>query len=265
MVGTDADARTLAGVDRRRAADAARRQPDWFDVSLHPADRPAHRLSAGDAGAAADRAAVSQGRPRRVAAAAGRAHRHRARRVRRGARADPGALDAFNKAERDVAATTAIRSRAAARAKGATPDIEAVYAVGDHPRIYYVEASRRYRTLGQAPTSARRSRSAPAGSCATATRSRSLSTVVDLLALRSRRRQLHAAARRDARWRTSCSGWRSSPAGTTSATRDRDQTEDRRGGRSTSGVDRVRGRSEKSEVGKWMRGRLVTVALAASP
>ena len=33
--------------------------------------------------------------------------------------------------------------------EGREPDIEAVYAVGDHPRIYYVEATRRYRLLGQ--------------------------------------------------------------------------------------------------------------------
>jgi hypothetical protein len=33
--------------------------------------------------------------------------------------------------------------------EGRAPDIEAVYAVGDHPRIYYVEAARPYRRLGQ--------------------------------------------------------------------------------------------------------------------
>ena len=33
--------------------------------------------------------------------------------------------------------------------EGRSPEIEAVYAFGDHPRIYYVEATRRYRYLGQ--------------------------------------------------------------------------------------------------------------------
>ena len=33
--------------------------------------------------------------------------------------------------------------------EGREPDIEAIYAVSEHPRIYYVEASRRYRRLGQ--------------------------------------------------------------------------------------------------------------------
>jgi hypothetical protein len=33
--------------------------------------------------------------------------------------------------------------------EGREPDIEAIYAYGEHPRIYYIEASRRYRLLGQ--------------------------------------------------------------------------------------------------------------------
>ena len=36
--------------------------------------------------------------------------------------------------------------------KRVQPDIEAVYAFGEHPRTYYVESSRRYRLLGQTTT-----------------------------------------------------------------------------------------------------------------
>jgi hypothetical protein len=57
--------------------------------------------------------------------------------------------EAFNKAEREVenehGHPVARRGR-----EGRLPDIEAMYAVGEHPRVYYVEASRRYRLLGQA-------------------------------------------------------------------------------------------------------------------
>ena len=56
--------------------------------------------------------------------------------------------EAFNKAERDV--ENSYGHPVARRAReGRAPDIEAVYAVGDHPRFYYVEATRRYRLLGQ--------------------------------------------------------------------------------------------------------------------
>jgi hypothetical protein len=62
------------------------------------------------------------------------------------------------------------------------PDLEAVYATGDHPRIYYVEAGRRYRRLGR-----------PADACSAeafgvfwfardGAEMRPLETVVDLLA-----------------------------------------------------------------------------------
>ena len=56
--------------------------------------------------------------------------------------------EAFNKAEREVDNTYGHPVSKRAR-EGRAPDIEAVYAVGDHPRIYYVEATRRYRLLGQ--------------------------------------------------------------------------------------------------------------------
>jgi hypothetical protein len=56
--------------------------------------------------------------------------------------------EAFNKAEREVESQYGHPVPRRAR-EGREPDIEAVYAIGDHPRIYYVEATRRYRLLGQ--------------------------------------------------------------------------------------------------------------------
>jgi hypothetical protein len=56
--------------------------------------------------------------------------------------------EAFNKAER--ATEDAWGHPVSRRAReGRAPDLEAIYAFGDHPRIYYVEAIRRYRLLGQ--------------------------------------------------------------------------------------------------------------------
>jgi hypothetical protein len=59
--------------------------------------------------------------------------------------------EAFNKAERQVENEYGHPVSRRAR-EGRLPDIEAVYAVGEHPRVYYVEATRRYRILGQAAT-----------------------------------------------------------------------------------------------------------------
>lgn len=60
----------------------------------------------------------------------------------------PAVHEAFNTAERlmenEYGHPVARRAR-----EGRAPDIEAVYAVGDHPRVYYVEATRGYRLLGQ--------------------------------------------------------------------------------------------------------------------
>lgn len=59
-----------------------------------------------------------------------------------------GVQEAFNKAER--ATEEAWGHPVARRAReGREPDLDAVYAFGDYPRIYYVEAIRRYRMLGQ--------------------------------------------------------------------------------------------------------------------
>jgi hypothetical protein len=60
----------------------------------------------------------------------------------------PAVHEAFNKAERrnEDRYTHPVERRAR---EGREPDIEAVYAAGDQPRYYYVEATRRYRVLGR--------------------------------------------------------------------------------------------------------------------
>ena len=61
----------------------------------------------------------------------------------------PAVHEALNKAERQIESDYDHPVKRRAR-EGRAPDIEAVYAVGEHPRVYYVEATRRYRLLGQA-------------------------------------------------------------------------------------------------------------------
>jgi len=60
----------------------------------------------------------------------------------------PALREAFNHAERSMenqyGHPIPRRSR-----EGHDPEVEAIYAVGEHPRIYHVETSRRYRLLGQ--------------------------------------------------------------------------------------------------------------------
>ena len=60
----------------------------------------------------------------------------------------PAVLDAFNAAERIVEGHYGHVVSKRAR-EGRSPDIEAVYAFGDHPRIYYVEAGRSYRDFSR--------------------------------------------------------------------------------------------------------------------
>lgn len=60
----------------------------------------------------------------------------------------PALLEAFNHAERQVEDRYGHPMSRRAR-EGRVPDLEAVYAAGEHPRIYYVEATRRYRELGR--------------------------------------------------------------------------------------------------------------------
>jgi len=59
----------------------------------------------------------------------------------------PTMRDAFNKAERDTASRFHDPMSEQARER-IDPQIEAAYAYGDNPRIYYIESSRTYRTLG---------------------------------------------------------------------------------------------------------------------
>lgn len=56
---------------------------------------------------------------------------------------------AFNKAEREVESQYGHSIKRQAR-EGIDPEIEAVYAFGHEPRVYYIEATRSYRKLGQA-------------------------------------------------------------------------------------------------------------------
>jgi len=60
----------------------------------------------------------------------------------------PAVHQAFNVAERKVEDAYGHPIGRRAR-EGRTPDVEAVYAFGSHPRIYYVESVRVYRILGQ--------------------------------------------------------------------------------------------------------------------
>jgi hypothetical protein len=56
--------------------------------------------------------------------------------------------EAFNKAEREVEENYSHPVTRRGR-EGRDPEVEAMYAVGEHPRVYYVESTRRYRVLGQ--------------------------------------------------------------------------------------------------------------------
>jgi hypothetical protein len=55
---------------------------------------------------------------------------------------------AFNKAEREVEGHYGHSIKRQAR-EGIAPEIEAVYAYGHEPRVYYIEAARSYRRLGE--------------------------------------------------------------------------------------------------------------------
>jgi hypothetical protein len=57
-------------------------------------------------------------------------------------------LESFNRAERNVEGQSGHPIARRAR-EGVAPTIEAVYAFGNTPRVYYVEAGRSYRRLGQ--------------------------------------------------------------------------------------------------------------------
>jgi hypothetical protein len=89
--------------------------------------------------------------------------------------------EAFNNAERkveDLGAGHPISRRAR---EGVAPTIEAVYAYGEHPRVYYVEASRPYRQLGTGPGSCTAVAFGTGWFVREGLQVRSLLTVVDLL------------------------------------------------------------------------------------
>jgi hypothetical protein len=62
----------------------------------------------------------------------------------------PQVLDAFNRAERTTEAQSGHPVKPRKREQ-VEPAIEALYAFGEKPRVYYVEAARAYRGLGQSP------------------------------------------------------------------------------------------------------------------
>ncbi len=92
----------------------------------------------------------------------------------------PAVHEAFNKAERQIEDRVHHPVQRRAR-EGRLPDIEAVYAAGDHPRIYYVEAARRYRVLGQGPDECEAMAFGTGWFARDGAELRSLETAVDLL------------------------------------------------------------------------------------
>lgn len=93
----------------------------------------------------------------------------------------PALVEAFNKAERQVEQRYGHPFSRRAR-EGRVPDIEAVYAVGERPRIYYVEATRSYRELGRRQDDCAAVAFGTGWFAREGDQVRSLDTVVDLLA-----------------------------------------------------------------------------------
>jgi len=92
----------------------------------------------------------------------------------------PALLEAFNRAERLVEGRFGHTVKRRAR-EGVVPTVEAVYAFGDEPRIYYVEAARVYRQLGQPPDACAQMAFGTGWFVQEGDQVRSLLTVVDLL------------------------------------------------------------------------------------
>jgi hypothetical protein len=92
----------------------------------------------------------------------------------------PAVHEAFNVAERvvDQAYSHPVPRRAR---EGRQPDIDAVYAVGDRPRIYYVESVRRYRLLGRGAEDCSAAAFGTGWFARDGERVRSLETAVDVL------------------------------------------------------------------------------------
>jgi hypothetical protein len=87
---------------------------------------------------------------------------------------------AFNKAERLVENEYGHPIKQRAR-EGMAPEVEAVYAYGREPRVYYVEATRSYRKLGQSAADCEAVAFGTGWFVLDQGKTRSLSTVVDLL------------------------------------------------------------------------------------
>lgn len=92
----------------------------------------------------------------------------------------PVVQSSFNEAERQVENRYGHPIKRRAR-EGVVPTIEAVYAYGDMPRIYYIEATRAYRQLGQASGECASIGSGTGWFIRDASGVRSLTMVVDLL------------------------------------------------------------------------------------
>jgi hypothetical protein len=92
----------------------------------------------------------------------------------------PLVQSSFNEAERQVESRYGHPIKRRAR-EGLMPTIEAVYAYGDTPRIYYIEATRSYRQLGQASGDCAGIGSATGWFVRDGSGARALTMVVDLL------------------------------------------------------------------------------------
>jgi hypothetical protein len=90
-------------------------------------------------------------------------------------------VEAFNSAERKIEDHGDGHPIARRAREGTVPTIEAVYAYGDHPRVYYVEASRSYRQLGARPGDCTAVAFGTGWFAREGLQVRSLLTVVDLL------------------------------------------------------------------------------------
>jgi hypothetical protein len=90
-------------------------------------------------------------------------------------------LDAFNRAERKIEHQGDGHPIPRRAREGVQPTVEAIYAYGEQPRIYYVEAARRYRELGRPVTECAALAFGTGWFAAEGSTVRSLVTVVDLL------------------------------------------------------------------------------------
>jgi hypothetical protein len=92
----------------------------------------------------------------------------------------PALREAFNQAERQIEKRYDHPVSRRAR-EGRDPDVEAIYALGENPRIVYIESSRQYRLLGQTANECEAVAFGRGWFAADGTQVRSLFTTVDLL------------------------------------------------------------------------------------